>query len=109
DGAAPLPLWGLPAAGLEPAQDQGAVALGQRVGDVLGQVAPGVDPEEGGVPVLPGAAVIDAGGDGQTEAGHAGPLRGEADLGVVGEVADQGDERLGHGPSLGLDGPAGPG
>jgi hypothetical protein len=45
------------------------------------------------------------GGDGQAEVGHGGAVGGEAELGVVGEVADQGDGVVGgHGvPSLGLE------
>jgi hypothetical protein len=66
------PLGGLPVAGLEPAEDDHAVILGQGVADVLGQAAPEVDPEEGGVAVLPALPVPDAGGDGDAEVGDGG-------------------------------------
>src|SRR6266508_5265916 len=74
----------LPGAGLEPADDQRAVALGQRVRRMLGELAPAVDPEEAGVAVLPGVPLADAGGDGQAEVCHGGAAWGEPQLGVVG-------------------------
>src|SRR5215216_565888 len=60
DHRALVTLRRLPEPGLEPADDHCPVALGQRVGDVLGQLPPHVDPEERGLSVLPGVAVLDA-------------------------------------------------
>src|SRR6266545_909255 len=91
DHAAALALGGLPGAGLEPSEDDDAVALGQRVGGVGGQVPPDVDAEERGLSVLPALPVLDAGGDGQPEAADLSTAGGEPDFGVVGEVADQRD------------------
>src|SRR6266508_5844412 len=96
DAAALAGVLVLPGARLEPADDQRAVALGQRVGRMLGELPPAVDPEEGGLAVLPLVAFADAGGDGQAEVRDGGAVGGEPQLGVVGEVADQGDERVGH-------------
>src|SRR5215217_3118323 len=90
DGAL-LALGGLPGAGPEPADHDAAGALLEGLGHVLGLLAPDVDAEERGLPVLPGVALADAGGDGQPEVGHGRPVGGEAQLGVIGEVADQGD------------------
>src|SRR5215207_997137 len=70
-------LGGLPGAGLEPANDHGAVALPQRLCDVLGLVAPDVDAEEMGLPIAPGLAVADAGVDRQAEVCHGGAVVGE--------------------------------
>src|SRR5215207_5152748 len=81
-------LGGFPGAGLEPADDHGAVALAQRLCDILGLVAPDVHLEEVGFPIAPGLAVADAGVDRQAEVGHGGAGVGEAKLWVVGEVAD---------------------
>jgi hypothetical protein len=50
-----------PGPGLAPADHDGPVALGQRLGDVLGQLPPHADPEEAGVAVAPAVAVLDAG------------------------------------------------
>src|SRR5215213_899266 len=88
DGAL-LALGGLPGAGPEPADHDAAGALLQGLGHVLGLLAPDVDPEERGLPVLPGVALAHAGGDGQAEVGHGRPVGGEAQLGVVGQVADE--------------------
>src|SRR5215212_4810733 len=88
DGAL-LALRGLPGAGPEPADHDAAGALLEGLGRVLGLLAPDVDPEERGLPVLPGVALTDPGGDGQPEVGHRRPVGGEAQLGVVGQVADE--------------------
>jgi hypothetical protein len=64
------PSGGLPGPGLEPTDHHRPVALGQRLGDVLGQLPPHIYPEEAGVAVAPAVAVLDAGGDGQAEVGH---------------------------------------
>src|SRR5512132_770124 len=88
DGAL-LALGGLPGAGPEPADHDAAGALLEGLGRVLGLLAPDVDPEERGLPVLPGVALADAGGHGQPEVGHRRPVGGEAQLGVVGQVADE--------------------
>src|SRR5512132_136434 len=88
DGAL-LALGGFPGAGPEPADDDAAGALLQGLGNVLGLLAPDVDPEERGLAVLPGVALAHAGGDGQAEVGHGRPVGGEAQLGVVGQVADE--------------------
>src|SRR6266536_4852810 len=89
-GGGPLvALVGLPRAGPQPAQHHGAVAFAEGFGDVLGLVAPDVDLEEGGVPVPPGTVVLlDALVDRQAEVGDRGAVLGEAQFGVVGEVAD---------------------
>src|SRR5215218_4256820 len=99
---------GVPGAALEAAVDDDPVAFGHRLGDVLGLLAPDVDPEERGVAVLPGVALTDPGGDGQPEVGHGVPVGGEPQLGVVGQVADDGDEGV-HGALLGLGVLASPG
>src|SRR4029453_7944921 len=88
DGAL-LALGGFPGAGPEPADHDAAGALLEGLGRVLGLLAPDVDPEERGLPVLPGVALTDPGGDGQPEVGHRRPVGGEAQLGVVGQVADE--------------------
>src|SRR5215218_2714953 len=84
-----LALGGLPGAGPEPADHDAASALLEGLGHVLGLLAPDVDAEERGLPVLPGVALADAGGHGQPEVGHGRPVGGEAQLGVVGQVADE--------------------
>ncbi len=101
DGAL-LALAGLEAAGAEPADDDGAVALGEGLGGVLGLVAPDVDAEEAGLAVAPGAVgVLDALVDGQSEVGDGGAVLGEAQLGLVGEVADlDGEVVVGHAVGL---------
>src|SRR6266542_591322 len=84
-----LTLGGLPRAGPQPPEHDGAVALGQGLGDVLGLVPPGVDPEVAGVPVPPGpVGLADALVDRQAEVGHRRAVLGVAQLGVVGQVAD---------------------
>src|SRR4029450_10048376 len=88
DGAL-LALGGFPGAGAEAADHDAAGALLEGLGRVLGLLAPDVDPEERGLPVLPGVALTDPGGDGQPEVGHRRPIGGEAQLRVVGQVPDE--------------------
>src|SRR6266705_3734907 len=95
DGAL-VALGGLPAAGLELPDDDHPGTLGEALGEVLREVAPGVDPEERGLAVAPGGAVLDAGGDREAEAGDRGAVGGDAEFGVVGEVAGQGDVGVCH-------------
>src|SRR6266498_2684949 len=84
-----LPLRGLPRARPQPPEDDCPVALAEGLGDVLGLVAPDVDLEEGRLPVPPGpVGLLDALVDRQAEVGDRGAVLGEAQLGVVGEVAD---------------------
>ena len=91
-----LALVGLPGPQAQPADHDGPGALAEGLGDVLRELPPAVDAEEAGLPVGPLVALADAGGDGQAEGGHGGAVGGEAELGVVGEVADQGNERVRH-------------
>src|SRR4029453_13394673 len=88
-------LGGLPAAALEPADDHRPVALGEGVGDVLGQLPPDIDAEEAGLPVPPGVAVLDAGGHGQAEVGPRVAIGGEPEAGGAGEVAGGGGSWVG--------------
>src|SRR5829696_4628444 len=81
-------LGGLPAALAQPPGDHDPVALGEGVGEVLGLAAPDVDLEERGVAVAPLAVLLDALGDGHPQVGDGGAVVGEADLGVVDQVAD---------------------
>src|SRR5215218_1620193 len=85
-----LPLGGLPAALPQPAGDHDPVALAQGLGQVLGLPAPHVDLEERGVAVAPLAVLLDTLGHGHPEVGDGDAVVGEADLGVVGQVADDG-------------------
>src|SRR6266540_2244387 len=79
-------LGGLPGALPQPAGDHHPVALAQRVGEVLGLVAPDVDLVERGFAVPPGPVlVLQALGDGDAEVGDRGAGVGEAQLGVGGE------------------------
>src|SRR6266566_3277489 len=96
-----LALGGLPGARLEPADDDDAVALGQGLGGVLGQLPPEVDPEEGRLPILPRVAVADAGGDRNANGGHGGAALGELQLGVVGQVVTDDGGGVSHRPLLG--------
>jgi len=60
------------------------------VGQVGCQVPPGVDSEERGLAVAPGAALLDTLGDRDAEVGYGRAVVGEAQLGLVYEVADDG-------------------
>src|ERR1043165_9091883 len=81
---------------LEAALDDDADALGEGLGDVLGGLPPHRAGEEEGVAVLPlaGLLVVDPRGGGDAELGDGGPGRGEAQLGIVDQVADDGDDGL---------------
>src|SRR5215207_2932059 len=85
-----LALGGFPAALAESAGDHDPVALGERVGQVLGLGAPHVDLEERGLAVAPLTILLDALGHGDAEVGDGGAGVGEADLGGVDQVAGDG-------------------
>jgi hypothetical protein len=72
----------------EAAGDHDSVALAE--GEVLGLVAPDVDLEEAGVAVAPLAVLLDALGDRDVQVGYGDAVLGEAELGVVDQVADDG-------------------
>jgi hypothetical protein len=57
---------------------------------VLGLAAPHVDLKEVGLAVAPLAVLLDALGDGDPQVGHGDAVLGEAELGVLDEVADDG-------------------
>jgi hypothetical protein len=57
---------------------------------VFGLATPDVGLEERGVAVAPLAVLLDALGHGHPEVGHGDAVSGEADLGVLDEVADDG-------------------
>src|SRR5215211_773120 len=78
---------------LEPTHDHDPAALRQRLGGVLGLVAPHHDGEERRLLVLPGA-------DGHPEDGPGDAGLVVPQLGVVGEVAGEAHAGLGHGASL---------
>src|SRR3954454_19785036 len=79
---------------LEPAGHHHPHAAGERLGHVLGRLAPHVAAHEQRLAVLPlaGLAVEVAGRGGDGEVGDRGPRRGEPQLGIGGEVCDHGDE-----------------
>jgi hypothetical protein len=83
-----LPLRGLPRALPEPPQHHDPVALVQRLGQVGSSLPPGVDPEERRRAVAPDAVLQHALGHGHSEVGHRRAVVGEAQLGVVKQVAD---------------------
>jgi hypothetical protein len=80
---------------LERAAHDAAAALLQRLGDVVGEVAPAGHVEERRL-LLPLAVDLIAAVDGQAEGRDRRARRREAELGVTGEVADDGDG-VGHG------------
>src|SRR5512132_2590 len=92
-----------PAALLGPADHQHPGALAQGVHGVGGLVAPDIDGVEAGLPIRPAAILLaGAGGDGDPQAGHGQAAWGVAQLGVGGQVADQGHALgLGHVSLLG--------
>src|SRR5690606_837822 len=99
DDRASLAVGRLPRALLEAAAHDDAGALLERLADVLRQVAPAGDVEEGGallpllaLPVLPPAV------HGHAEGGDRGTRGREAQLGIAGEVPDDRDVG-GHGAS----------
>jgi hypothetical protein len=57
---------------------------------VLGLPAPHVDSQEGGVAVAPFAVLLDALGDRDAQVGDGDAVVGEAELGVLDQVADDG-------------------
>jgi hypothetical protein len=63
----PLSIWGLPGALPEPAHHHDPVPLAERVRQVGGLIPPGVDAEECGLAVSPGAALLDPLGDRDAE------------------------------------------
>ena len=91
DLGAAVALVGLPGAEGEPAGDEDFLALGEGLGGVLGQLAPHHDVEEVHRLVALAGAVGPVVVDRYTEAGVGPPARGEAQLGVSGEVACDGD------------------
>src|SRR6185312_15395056 len=94
DDGALLALTRLVGTLLEPAGHHHPHAAGERLGHVLGRLAPHVAAHEQRLAVLPlaGLAVEVAGRRGDGEVGDRGPRRGEPQLGVGGEVADDGDD-----------------
>ncbi len=82
--------------GLQPTLDDHAHAPLERLGDVLRRLAPDGAAQEHGLAVDPlvGGLVEVARGRGHREVGDRGARGRETQLGVVGEVADHGDEGL---------------
>src|SRR6478752_5291022 len=95
--AALLAVLGLPAALLEAAGDDHARALAQRLRDVLGHLAPAHDVEEAGLllPLLR-LAVLPPPAHGHAERRLGGATGGVADLGVAGQVPDDGHGAVRH-------------
>src|SRR5690606_12715763 len=87
EGVAALALVRLPRALLEATGHDDAAALGEGVADVLAELAPRLDVEEGGLllPLL-GLAVLPAAVHRDGEGAHALPRGGEAQLRVAGDV-----------------------
>src|SRR5690606_166461 len=99
DDGAVVAVAGLVGAHAQPARGDDAGAAGQGLGDVLAEVAPRAAAHEEALAVLPllDLLVVDAGTGGDREARHGGAGLGEVELGVVGQVADDGDRGLpGH-------------
>jgi hypothetical protein len=92
-GVAGLAVLGGPAPLLEPTHDHHAATLGQRLGGMLGLVAPDDDGEERRL-------LVPATRHGHPEHGPGDAALGVADLGLVGEVAGEADAGLGHGVPL---------
>src|SRR4051794_4794467 len=88
-----LALAGLVGAGLQATLDDDPHAPLERLGDVLRRLPPDRAAQEHRLAVDPlvGVLVEGARGGGHREVGNRGPRWGEAQLGVVGEVADHGD------------------
>jgi hypothetical protein len=57
---------------------------------VFGLAAPHIDLEKRGVAVAPLAVLLDPLGHGHAQVGHGGAVVGEAELGVLDQVADDG-------------------
>src|SRR3954453_3449947 len=99
DDRALLALLGVVRAAAQAAADDHTGAAGERLGDVLRRVAPHGAAHEEGLAVLPlvRLAVERAGGGGDREVGDRRARGREPQLGVVGQVADDGDDGLaGH-------------
>src|SRR5262245_52796524 len=96
DHAALLAVLGLVGALLQPTGDDGARSLRQGRGGVLAQLAPGRDVEEGRL-LLPLAVLLVAAADGDAERGDGLAALGEAQLGIAGQVPDEGDGAVCHG------------
>src|SRR5512133_1625925 len=93
DHRAGAPVLRRPAPLLESAHDHDPAALGQRLGGMLGLVAPRDHGEERRL-LLPTAT------DGHPEHGPGDPCLGVADLGILGEVAGKAHGCLGHASAL---------
>src|SRR5680860_1068665 len=98
DDTAPLALLGFPAALLEASGHHHPRSLGQGLADVLGHLPPAHDVEEAGalLPLL-GLAVHPPAIDRDAEVGVGLAGRRIADLGVSGDIADDGDRVVCHG------------
>ena len=96
DDGALLALLGLVGPGLQATGDEDPRAPVERLGDVLRRVAPDRAAHEQGLAVLPlvGLPVERARRGGHGEVRDGGPGGGEPELGVGGEVADDGDDGL---------------
>src|SRR5215510_298470 len=97
-----LTLAGLVLPGLQATLDDRAHALLERLGDVLGRLAPHRAGEEERVAVAPlaGLTVIDTGGRRDPEVGDRGTRGGESQLRVVDQISDDGDDGIAcHGDS----------
>src|SRR5690606_34919158 len=81
---------GLPGALLEAAGDDDAVTLGDGLRHVVGEVAPADDVEEGGL-LLPLVVLHVAPVHGHAQLGEGGTAREVAQLGISGDVPDDGD------------------
>src|SRR6185437_1962282 len=88
-----LALAGLEGTLLEPAADDHPRAAGQAFGHVLSGLTPDIAAQEQRLAVFPfpALAVIDPGGGCHGEVGHGGTRRREPQLGVRGQVSDDGD------------------
>src|SRR4029450_9540600 len=92
DHRALVAFLGLPGAHLQPAGHDDARAPGEGLGAVLGQAPPGVDREVRRLAVLPVARlVLVAAVDRHAELHDGGPVGRVAELGIVREVAHDGD------------------
>ena len=94
DDGALLAFLGLVGPGLQASGDDDAGAAAEGLGDVLRGVAPDRAAHEQGLPVLPlvALAVERARGGRDGEVRHGGAGRGEPQLRVAGDVADDGDD-----------------
>ena len=97
DDAALLAVRCLPAALLEPTGDDHAVALGQRLADVLGKFGPADDVEEADLllPVV-GLAIHPPPVHGHAEHCPGAAGLGESKFGIAGEITHHGDGVVSH-------------